>query len=266
MHAIGLKSSWRSDQMRVRFERRPPVIEIHLDDGELESRWHEIVAVLSDLRASGTKTTVHQPYRFRGMPVGLAYDDTQLYDNCVACWDRMRELCLLGCASAFVAHPFMFLPHDYEIDCHERLVANLLHAKEFWPFLYLENDGEVNFSMPADIDWVLERTDPGLKLCLDIAHLFMAVRDNSLIRAWLPKVADRIGYLHVSDSDGHTDGLGIGNGYIDFSVLHLLPPRPGVIEVRSDDETDPREMLGSWDRYRSLVDVTSTSRGVSDGD
>lgn len=256
---IGLKSSWRKKQLLTRLKASPPLVELYLADGDLENEKKLICESLAFLSSLNIVTTLHQPHYYKNLPLGIAYEDKKIVNNCIDCWNLMSDICDKFSLLGFIAHPYMFLKHTEKIDCKETLLENLLLTKQYWKYLFLENDGEAYFANIEDIQWIASRTSESLRFCLDIAHFYMVHRNNySKKRNTFFK--ERIKYLHISDSDGKVDGLEIGAGYIDFSILKYFKDIPGIIEVRSKNEENPLELITSWKKMQSFIKVTNDKK------
>ena len=75
---------------------------------------------------------------------------------------------------------------------------------------------------PEEIDKLMKKL--GVKICLDISHTYLSSYEFKFdFYAAIRKIANQCSHIHLSDANGgNGEGLGIGDGNIDFSKVHNI--------------------------------------------
>jgi tRNA G37 N-methylase Trm5 len=264
---IGLKSHWSRNQLAARLRLKPSLIELHLNPPDLDDHLPELEAAIIQLKEKGIKVMLHAPMFFRGYEQNLSAEDPAVVANSFAISKILIRLCTTHKIHGYVMHAITaddtMLRERFHTTYHNIpavLSKSLSHANKN---LFIENPPRDFFGDPFQIEQILKATK--ISFCLDLVHLYLTKRTRVEFYESVRVLSRHEPYYHIADTakDSHPDGArdehscSIGEGLIDFSRVIPFIHR-GVIEVKSRDETHPREMLDSYRTFQKLCSEWAT--------
>ena len=257
---IGLKSHFFDIQLKSRLEKNPNLIEIHLNDGDLLGNLEELEHQINLLKSKKIDIYLHAPLIHKGFEINFCSDNELVIENSINLCNILENLCDKYDLKGFIFHPYSFeksvLKQKTTLEYEN---SNLIFEKTLshinFKHMYIEN---MPFGFFNNLDYVLKIVNKyNLKLCLDIAHLYLSDKNNFYDNIIKISNLNNDIYWHISDSNGiyeigdESHALEINKGKIDFKkVLPYI--NKGIIEVKNQDENDPIEMLNSYDQIIDL--------------
>lgn len=255
---IGLKSKYVGAELDKKLSEKPPIMEFYLDDGNLEDDEPTIRTRMHELGRQSMPVMLHQPYMFAGKRLNLSSSRHEILEATFECMGRLYALCKGNDnAIGFVAHPYSMTGGEPAVEVS--FVRNMHELQTRFPgimdYMYVENHTDGFF---AEEKGILRAIDMcGIRnVCLDIYHFCWKNLDDDRLIRFIKALRERVKlYFHIVDADGRATehmSMEVGKGKIDFGRVgkHL---DFGVIEVCSEDEAEPVEMLSSYRRYNEII-------------
>ncbi len=261
---IGLKSNWRKSHLEKKIKHHPELLEIYIGEGDLENHWQEFENSIEELSKKKMKIILHMPLKYKGTENTIATDDKKLIQNTKECFSLLEKTCKKYNLSGFVAHPYSFATvRGYYKRPYKHTQKNICEflEKNNFSYLMLENLMWGPFSNPNSIIKIAKKYS--INLCIDIAHLYSYSKTKEEFYNALKKFPKNT-YYHIADSSFintrekiayETHSLSVGEGDINFDLILPLI-KQGIAEVVNKDELNPREMVGSWQKLKSIAEGT----------
>lgn len=247
---VGLKSCWHKEQIATRLQYKPSMIELYLYDGDLENYLDNIEKTILYLKKKKIEVTIHQPEFYKKIVLTIASTDKKVTETAEKGYEILYQLCKRHRLKGFIMHPYSGNTEKKEVDRvfrktnKEQFIRNLNKNSHWKSKILLENVTEGFFKTKEDLQYVVKKT--GIKLCLDLCHIFMVYNNNKKIEKVLYDLRKDIKYYHIVDTRGKThDSLRIGYGEVDFKKIGKYI-KTGIIEVNCKNQVTAEEMLESY--------------------
>lgn len=246
-HIIGLKSAVIKEEMIPRIQKKPMIMEIHLFDDELfdTKKLKRLEDGIERLQEEGVDVWIHQPFHYKD---GTGYNLGGALRNEYEMLNKLGKLC-----KKYNTHAIIHMyTKDLKPESERKLIENLKKFKRYYPYFYFENVIVPPFNTADNIVTIGRKA--GIKnVAIDVAHFMKLYKSNVKIEKAIKLLkANFDTYFHISDSDGTNEGAVIGTGKLDFE--RILPyVNKGIIEVRSKDETNPKEMIKSYEKIGKRI-------------
>lgn len=270
---LGLKSALNEAHLQNRLQYRPEVLELHLtEDDVFES--HRITEWIDRLREQVPKLVLHHPSSYKGQYLDIIsteIDRREFYDHST---QRLLEICRSEQVKLVIhAHYLDTESADWtdarKVDEVKQRIEHF--QREGAEYLLWENSTTGIFSSknPA---WIREIVRPlGLRLCVDISHLFIATEgDNAALVDLLYQAQPYGEYYHVVDSQGDRhDGLELGRGQIDWQrVVPFVYDKDVIFEIdlRESGYADCVPMIRSFEYFQAAKARLRQPRALSSDD
>ncbi|HYD04031.1 MAG TPA: hypothetical protein VEC16_07080 [Alphaproteobacteria bacterium] len=233
-HLIGLKCSLKKEDMATRLRKNPQIMEIHLFDNDLDPKNIPLFEKrVTELKNKGIEVFFHVPFRIDGKAYAI--------DN-----DRVVEfLKNLGglCKKHFISSVIHLHSEASSIN-EQAVLAKVKELSNYYDYFYFET---LTMSFDTQESIMKIAKSAGFKnICVDINHLYITYKNNKKIVSVIKEIQNNFNtYFHVADHDPKTHTREVGKGPIDFKTILPLVNK-GVIEVKSKDESKPKESLNSY--------------------
>ncbi|MGM5482695.1 MAG: hypothetical protein ACQESF_04495 [Nanobdellota archaeon] len=258
---IGLKSSWKKNQLNIKLSNLPELIEIHIGKGDLENNFEEFEKTISSLANKGLEVVLHVPLVYKGLEVAPASDIPEIIESTKECFSLLEKLCQKYKLKGFVGHPYSFTKKErsYKGKTYKHTLKNIYRFFQNHKFkhLFLENIMFGPFANPSTVINASKRLS--FNLCVDVAHLYLYSRSKEAFYESFKKFPENT-YYHLADAkfmgvrekiahERHSFPLGFGEVNFDKILPYV---KRGVAEVLNKDENNPKEMVMSWKRLNKI--------------
>lgn len=251
MLKLGLKCSYRPEQLYERLGYRPDIIELHLLDEDLfGQKRQQLEAAISMLTTHGYEVYLHHPTKYNGKFLNMIHPEQEDYLFFHLSTRILAEICL--------SHNIKCVIHPHYLPSNESAINNENRDKLFHEIsgiltygreAFLWENSVVGVFTAENPDWFEDFIRPlHLPLTYDISHAFISFRgNNQLLIEQIRKLDSYIKYFHVVDSEGQKhDSMVVGTGRINWKpILPFLQNRPYIYEIILKDQTNAIEMLQS---------------------
>ena len=238
-HILGLKSSIDEDELTRRLMEKPLMMEFHLFKRDLFENRYALEKIIQEFKKKNIQVIMHMPFPEKENH----WLGGKTIDESLVVLKVLGDICKTYDVKA-VVHVTWGKPEISD----EEIANNIKKLKEYYDYFYFEN-GIESYSTTDQILRISKYA--GIKnVCIDTAHLYIVYKNNEKIIHHINAMRENFNtYFHLSDSDGIGEGMLIDSGDVDIERILAYVLR-GIVEVRSKDEKNPIEMIGS---YREII-------------
>lgn len=248
---LGLKCSYRPEQLYDRLRYKPDIIELHINEDDLFSdKRKQLENTISLLLSQGIEVYLHHPAKYNGRYLDISHEQKEDYLFFHLSTRILAEICLRHSIKC-VIHPHYLQTATATINKEnkDKMVNEIEGILSYGKDVFLWENSIFGLFTAYNPNWLEEFVKPlSLPLVYDISHAFISFKgNNQLLLENIEKLDSYIHYFHVVDSEGQKhDGLQLGTGRINWeSILPFLADRPYIYEISLRDQTDAAEMYHS---------------------
>jgi sugar phosphate isomerase/epimerase len=265
MQYVRLKCSTSLNAVNDRLSYQPEILEFYLTNEDLEDE-ALLLDRISYVQSKGTKVYLHHPMTYNGLPQDILDLDKKRRRYYLSSTEQLVRIGEQKGVKVIVHAHYADTVSSYH-STFANLVNMRIRIEDILSFgrnmILWENTIEGLFSYDNEklIDHLIEPLN--LPLVVDISHTFISFKgDNEKLAETLKRTYKYAHYYHVVDSNGKSDGLSLGEGSIDFSMIYpYIANKDFIFEISlypNFDDCTP--MIRSVDYFNKLVERLMTDQ------